>query len=154
METKLTDCLTILKLKKTMLKYRKFKVSSNNELMNGKVYAKAVVNQTIDLDGLARHMAKHGTPYTRGVIAGILRDMVDCIQELTLEGTAVKIPDLAIFSVGIKSKGAESAEEFSAATNITGYKLRARATGSYRKAALNQVATIKEMDDYDGKLSN
>ena len=34
-----------------MLKYRKFKVSSNNELMNGKVFAKAVVNQTIDLDG-------------------------------------------------------------------------------------------------------
>jgi len=32
--------------------------------------------------------------------------------------------------------------------------LRARATGSYRKAALKQVATIKEMDDYDGKLTN
>ena len=136
-----------------MLKYRKYKASSNNELTDGKVYARAVVNQTIDLDGLARHMAKHGTPYTRGVIAGILRDMVDCIQELTLEGTAVKIPDLAIFSVGIKSTGAESAEQFSAQENITGYKLRARATGSYRKQALKQVAQIKELDDYDGKLT-
>ena len=137
-----------------MLKYRKYKVNSNNELMNGKVYAKAVVNQTIDLDGLARHMAKHGTPYTRGVIAGILRDMVDCIQELTLDGIAVKIPDLAIFSVGIKSTGAESAEQFSAQENITGYKLRARPTGSYRNAALKLVGTIKELDDYVGKLSN
>ena len=136
-----------------MLKYRKYKVNSNNELMNGKVYAKAVVNQTIDLDGLAKHMAKHGTPYTRGVIAGILRDMVDCIQELTLEGTAAKIPDRAIFSVGIKSTGAESAEQFSAQENITGYKLRARATGSYSKAALKRVVTIKELDDYDGKLT-
>ena len=137
-----------------MLKYRKYKASSNNELTNGKVYAKAVVNQTIGIDGLARHMAKHNTVFSRGVIKGFLTDMVDCVQELTLEGIAVKIDDLAIFSVGIESKGAESAEEFNAATNIKGYKLRARATGSYRKAALKQVATIKEMDDYDGKLTN
>ena len=136
-----------------MLKYRKYKINSQNAQLNGKVFAKAVVNQTIDLDGLARHMAKHGTPYTRGVIAGILRDMVDCIQELTLEGTAVKIPDLAIFSVGIQSKGAESVEAFTAATNIRGFKLRARATGNYRKSVLKTVATIKEMDDYDGTLA-
>ena len=136
-----------------MLKYRKYKINSQNAQLNGKVFAKAVVNQTIDLDDLAKHMAKHGTPYTRGVIAGILRDMVDCIQELTLEGTAVKIPDLAIFSVGIQSKGAESVEAFTAATNIRGFKLRARATGNYRKSVLKTVATIKEMDDYDGTLA-
>ena len=136
-----------------MLKYRKYKINSQNAQLNGKVFAKAVVNQTIDLDDLAKHMAKHGTPYTRGVIAGILRDMVDCIQELTLEGTAVKIPDLAIFSVGIQSKGAESVEAFTAATNIRGFKLRARATGNYRKSVLKTVATIKEMDDYDGTLT-
>ena len=137
-----------------MLKYRKYKASSNNELTDGKVYAKAVVNQTIGIDGLASHMSKHNTVFSRGVIKGLLTDMVDCIQELTLEGIAVKIDDLAIFSVGIKSTGAESAEQFSAQENITGYKLRARPTGSYRKAALKQVATIKELDDYDGKLSN
>ena len=112
-----------------MLKYRKYKASSNNELTDGKVYAKAVVNQTIGIDGLASHMSKHNTVFSRGVIKGLLTDMVDCIQELTLEGIAVKIDDLAIFSVGIKSTGAESAEQFSAQENI------------------------KEMDDYDGKLS-
>ena len=136
-----------------MLKYRKYKASSNNELTDGKVYARAVVSQTIGLEGLAAHMSKHDTVYSKGVILGLLTDMVDCIQELTLEGTAVKIPDLAIFSVGIKSTGAESAEQFSAQENITGYKLRARATGSYRKQALKQVAQIKELDDYDGKLT-
>lgn len=136
-----------------MLKYRKYKISSENNPLNGKVFAKAVINQTIGLDGLARHMAKHNTVFSRGVIKGLLTDMVDCIQELTLEGTAVKIDDLAIFSVGIESKGAESVEAFTAATNIRGFKLRARATGNYRKAALKQVATIKEMDDYDGTLT-
>ena len=136
-----------------MLKYRKYKASSNNEMTDGKVYAKAVVNQTIGIDGLASHMSKHNTVFSRGVIKGLLTDMVDCIQELTLEGIAVKIDDLAIFSVGIKSTGAESAEQFNAQENITGYKLRARATGNYRSNALKQVATIKEMDDYDGKLS-
>ena len=136
-----------------MLKYRKYKASSNNELTDGKVYARAVVSQTIGLDGLATHMSKHDTVYSKGVILGLLTDMVDCIQELTLEGIAVKIPNLAIFSVGIKSTGAESAEQFSAQENITGYKLRARATGSYSKAALKRVVTIKELDDYDGKLT-
>ena len=136
-----------------MLKYRKIKLSSENEQMNGKVFARAVIDQTIGLNELAQHMAKHGTPYTRGVIAGILTDMVDCIQELALDGIAVKIPDLAIFSVGIKSKLADTVEDFSAATNIRGYKMRARATGNFRREVLDNMASIKEMDDYDGKLS-
>jgi hypothetical protein len=119
----------------------------------GKWFAKNVVEETVDLDALSEHMSTHNSPYSKGVIKGLLTDMVDCIQELTLEGIAVKIDDLAIFCVGIKSTGAESAEQFSAQENITGYKLRARATGNYRSNALKQVATIKEMDDYDGKLS-
>ena len=136
-----------------MLKYRKYKINSENEQMNGKVAARAVIDQTIGIDQLAAHMAKHGTPYTRGVIAGILKDMVDCIQHLALDGIAVKIDDLAIFSVGIKSKLADTVEDFTPATNIRGYKLRARATGNFRKDVLNTMATIKEMDDYDGKLT-
>ena len=136
-----------------MLKYRKYKINSENEQMNGKVAARAVIDQTIGIDQLAAHMAKHGTPFTRGVIAGILKDMVDCIQHLALDGIAVKIDDLAIFSVGIKSKLAATVEDFTPATNIRGYKLRARATGNFRREVLDSMASIKEMDDYDGKLS-
>ena len=56
--------------------------------------------------------------------------MVDCIKELLLDGKSVKIDDLAIFGVGIRSKAAETLEEFSLEKNITGMRLKARATGN------------------------
>ena len=81
---------------------------------NGKFYAYPVITQTKDIDGLAEHMANHNTPFSKGAIKGMITDMVTCVKELTLQGIAVKIDDLAIFSIGIKNKeGAASEKEFS-----------------------------------------
>ena len=57
----------------------------------GKWFAKNVVEETIDLDGLAGHMSNHNSPYSKGVIKGLLTDMIGCIKELLLEGKNVKI---------------------------------------------------------------
>jgi len=65
----------------------------------GKYYAYPVITQTVDIDGLAEHMASHNTPFSKGAIKGMITDMVSCIKELTLQGFAVKIDDLAIFSI-------------------------------------------------------
>ena len=74
--------------------------------MYGKWYARVVtMGKTVTLEELAEHMAQHNTPYSEGVIRGVLTDMVNCIRELVLEGKSVKIPNLAIFSAGIKSTG-------------------------------------------------
>ena len=73
----------------------------------GKWFARAVSDETFDLAKLAEHMSKHNSPYSSGVIKGVLTDMVDCIKELLLDGKSVKIDDLAIFGVGIRSKAAE-----------------------------------------------
>ena len=67
-------------------------------------FARAMVTQTIDLEQLAEHMANHNTPYSKGAILGVLTDMVNCIRELVLDGNAVKIPNLAIFSAGLTTK--------------------------------------------------
>ena len=53
---------------------------------------------------LAEHMSNHNSPYSKGVIKGLLTDMISCIKELLLEGKNVKVDDLAIFSLGIKNK--------------------------------------------------
>lgn len=95
----------------------------------GKWYAYPVKEETVELDKLAEHMAQHNTPYSAGAIKGILTDMVACIKELLLDGKNVKLPDLAIFSIGIRSKGAETEEQFTVAANVTSLRLRARATG-------------------------
>lgn len=95
-------------------------------------------------------MANHNTPYSAGVIKGVLADMVACIKELILDGKNVKLDDLAIFSVGIVSKkGAQSAAEFSLANNVKGLKLRARATGDLSNAKINLDGQMKEASAYN-----
>ena len=123
------------------------KKNKNEKMPNayGKYYAYPVVNQTIGIDGLANHMSSHNTPFSPGAVKGMLTDMVICIRELALQGIAVKIDNLAIFSIGIKNKqGADTEKEFSVAKNIEGVKLRARATGELVSDRLTLDATLKK----------
>ena len=132
------------------------KKNKNEKMANayGKYYAYPVVTQTIDIDGLADHMSNHNTPFSPGAIKGMLTDMVICIRELTLQGTAVKIDNLAIFSIGIKNKvGADSEKDFSISKNIEGVKLRARATGELMSDKLNLDATLKKASAISGSDS-
>ena len=127
--------------------------NTNKKMSNiyGKYFALPVITQTLDIDQLAEHMASHNTPFSPGAIKGMLTDMVICIRELTLQGFAVKIDNLAIFSIGIKNKGgADSEEEFSIAKNIEGVRLRARATGELMSANLNLDATLKKATNIIG----
>ena len=79
--------------------YRKYQNRVKESKMYGKWYARVVtMGKTVTLEELAEHMAQHNTPYSEGVIRGVLTDMVNCIRELVLEGKSVKIPNLAIFS--------------------------------------------------------
>ena len=111
----------------------------------GKYYAYPVVTQTVGIDGLADHMSSHNTPFSPGAIKGMLTDMVICVKELTLKGIAVKIDNLAIFSMGIRNKqGADSEKDFSVAKNIAGVKLRARATGELMADRLKLDASLKK----------
>ncbi len=135
-----------------MLLYNVKKV--NGHLTQGCYYAFPVITETVGLDGLAEHMANHNTPYSKGAIKGILTDMVSCIKELTINGSAVKIPDLAIFSIGIKNKkGAESEETFTVANNIESLKLRARGTGEFTSQNINLAATLKKANGMLGKTT-
>ena len=120
----------------------------------GKWYAKNVVEETIDLDGLSEHMSHHNSPYSKGVIKGLLTDMIQCIKELLLQGMNVKIDDLAIFSLGIKNKlAAVTEEEFTVSKNIDGVKLKARATGELMSKSLNLDATLKKATFVNGKIT-
>lgn len=117
--------------------------------MKGLWYARPVINEMFDIDSLARHMSKHNTPFSPGVIKGVLTEMVSCIKELCLDGKSVKIDNLAIFSVGIVSNGgAASAEAFKVTENVKGLRLRARATGELSNAQVNLEGTLREISEY------
>ena len=73
----------------------------------------------LTIQKVARHIASHGCVYSRADISAILYLAVDCMREQLLEGKKIRLGDLGDFSVSISSKGAETADKFSA-QNITG----------------------------------
>lgn len=131
-----------------MIRYKVYQNKIQGSASYGLWFARTAYDETVGLEKLAEHMANHNTPYSQGCIHGVLRDMVNCIKELVLDGKAVKLDDLAIFSAGISTTGAKTAKEFSVAGNVRNVHLRARATGKLRTAALTSEAKKKEVAEY------
>lgn len=131
-----------------MIRYKLYQNKSEGSTTYGRWYARAVYDETVGLEKLAEHMAAHNTPYSQGCIFGVLRDMVECIKELVLDGKAVKLDNLAIFSASISSEGAASAAEYSITKYLRNVHLNARATGKLRTATLTSEASKKEVAEY------
>ncbi len=85
-------------------------------------FASAQYTDVMTIEKFARHIATHGCVYSRADISAILYMAVDCMREQLLEGKKIRLGDLGDFSITLNSKGAESAEKFSA-QNITGVKV-------------------------------
>ena len=136
-----------------MIRYILRKIKNDQSPVFNRWFAYPVGEETVNLSNLAKHMASHNTPFSAGVIKGLLTDMINCIKELLLEGKNVKIDDLAIFSLGIKNRkgGAESEDQFTVTQNIEGVKFRARATGELMAKNLNLEASMKKAKAVDDK---
>ena len=92
--------------------YQLYQDNREKSLTRGKWYARAKVQQTFDLDKLVEHMSNHDCPFSPGTIHGVLKDAIRCIRELTLDGNQVKLDELAMFSIGLETKPANSAKEY------------------------------------------
>ena len=128
--------------------YRKYQNKNPKSVAYGKWFARAVtIGKTINIDELAKHMSEHNTPYSKGAIKGVLTDMIGCVRELMLEGKAVKLEGLAIFSAGIKTKknGAPTSADFSTTKHIDSVYMRARATGEFTRQELTKAGNVTEL---------
>ena len=128
--------------------YRKYQNKNMSSKSYGKWFARAVtIGKTVNVDDLAKHMSEHNTPYSRGAIKGVLTDMIGCIRELMLEGKAVKLEGLAIFSAGIKTTkgGASTSADFSTTKHIDSVYMRARATGEFTRQELTKAGNVTEL---------
>lgn len=141
----------------------KLYLSKNNNSKSkayGKYYAFADNETPMTLEGLAEHMSHHNTPFSKGTIVGILKDMVVCIRELNLNGQPVKIDDLAIFSTHIENKGGwENLADVSLTIggekdNIHALRLCAQATGEFTKAELTKYGTVLLNRDWRQKVQD
>ena len=93
---------------------------NNNEKSDnyGKYYAELERKRTLSLKGLAKHIADHGSIFTRDVIEGVLCKLCQCVPELLSQGVPVKLDGLGTFYPTAKNEhgGLESVE---AAKNLT-----------------------------------
>ena len=111
-----------------MAKYRLYKNTNVKSAGYNKYYAHKSAGKLIGLNELIAHMAGHNTAFSKGVIRGVLEDMIECTRELAYEGNQVKIDNLGIFQVSMRSKGVTDPTKFNASTDITS-KWQVRPTG-------------------------
>ena len=135
---------------KGILKYKVVsRINPQNKSEQPKWYGKSVQDRTIDFEDLVTHMSEHNSPYSRGVIHGVLTDMLDCVKELVLDGKSVRLGDLGLFSVGLKTKGAKSRERWSVSTHVQGVTLNVRNTKTWSNAELRKNTILQELTPYD-----
>ena len=130
------------------LKYRLMQMK-NPQTPDGpkKWYARAVQDRTVEFEDFVTHMAEHNSPYSRGVIHGVLIDMLACLQELVLDGKSVRLGELGLFSLGISGQGADSREEWTTAL-VDDVHLNVRNTRTWSNAELRKRCRLSELNTY------
>ncbi len=86
------------------------------------VYATAQVNQVMDLEQFAEHIAEHNTVFDRATITGVLTTAVSCLIEELLLGNKVELGDLGSFYCSVSSTGVSLAQDFTS-NDITKVKV-------------------------------
>lgn len=105
---------------------------------NGKTFyfATAAPQAELDLEGLAKHMSMHNTPYSKGQIQGVLQDFVGCLSEIMQNGYKVKLGDLGTFKIGMSASQVAKPGDFST-KSIRGFHLicnTAPCKGAFKRA--------------------
>ena len=142
-----------------MLKYQIYQSQLKDSPSYGKYYARIISDGTVDVKGLAEHMAKHNTPFSPGTITGILTDAIACIKELALDGKRITLDGLLSIGLSISHKmGAETADEFSISKCVDKVKLVALGVGEFSSSLLTSQAKLSESKTYqsprNGGVSN
>ena len=114
-----------------------------------KIYARVHKVKPIDIEGLADHIAEHGSVYTPDVCLGVIRKMASCIKELCMQGQPVKLDNLCIFSPAVTSLPANDVDSFDLSIrpkggdsgNITKVRIQCRTTGLSTNENVTRSAT-------------
>lgn len=92
----------------------------------GKWYAQAVRHSTLNTRGLADHIVKHGSVFTRDVVEGMVIRLRECIVELLMQGVGVKLEGLGTFYATLETSGADSPVGYSIDEHLKGVHIRFR----------------------------
>lgn len=116
---------------------------------NGKWFARSTMLETKGIDYLAEECA-YSTTVTKADCKGVIEALIRVMQQTMNNSYAVKLDGLGTFKLGLKTKGALEAEDFSVANNVVGVHVnfepsytRDAATGRKNCIYTNQVK-VKE----------
>lgn len=133
-----------------MVHYEKYQFIGESHPLKGLRYARPVIRETLDTEVLAKHMINHNTPYSAGLVRGVLVDTTAHTKEFIPDDKNVKLDDPVILSMGIVSKkGAISAAEFTLVNSVRGLKLRTHAIGELNSTQTNLEGQLKEVFKYN-----
>ncbi len=126
--------------------------SKRNDDTKGKFYAKVAHNETVNIKKIAQIMQANCTVKYSDILA-VLTELSEVMKDEIQRGNKVKIDGLGTFKVGISTRAADSAKEFTAA-NITNTRVlflpegTVDATGKRVKSLLAGMK-VKEADSYE-----
>lgn len=131
-----------------MIKYKKYQNKNDKTSAYNKWYGRAV-HELMEFDEFIEHMANHHCAFSEGTIRGVLIEMEVCLRELLLEGKAVRIDQLGIFTIGLQTEGAVTADKFTA-QNVKSVGVNLFLGKRFRACNLYKDAKFKEVDKYIG----
>ena len=129
------------------LKYKMYQDNRRGSNHQGEWYARAVIDRTVEFEDFVTHISNHNSPFSRGVIHGVLTDMLSCLKELVLDGKQVRLGDLGLFSVGISSGPAPTLEDWTTAL-VKDVHLNVRNTKTWSNAELRKQCRMTELREY------
>ena len=91
-------------------------------------------------------MASHQSTYSAGTIAGVLKDMLSCIQELLLEGNGVRLGDLGLMRLSLTARGMDKAADVTSST-IDKAVLLVRNTKTWSNAMLTRNVSFQKAEE-------
>ena len=86
----------------------------------GKWYGRVASTKTMTYQELCKHMSEHNSIYGEDVCLGVANKLQNCMLEQLLEGKKVQFGELGVFSLSVKSTGADKEEDFNLGVNIQG----------------------------------
>ena len=99
--------------------YRLHQDKSTGTKRSGKWYARAVPTAVINTRQLSEIIQRNCTVKRSDVMA-VIEEMVEVMRDQMQDSKRVKLDGFGSFKIGIECKGAQTAEKFTVAENVTG----------------------------------
>ena len=129
-----------------------YKIVRDNRKNSGNLYyGRAVQLQMVDTNALAEIIQRNCTVKKSDVLA-VINELIEVMTDKLQNSCTVKLDGFGTFKIGLKTKGADTPEDFSISSNVSGLRVNFISSGK-KSQATNKVertflqgATLQKYD--------